>query len=201
MEARGLLSGKVVIVESGVHVETNTKSLAHVLAKAEEDGLTVFDIDISRVNSKQDLLTRIKAGLSLPSYFGANWDALEECLREVAGSPGILLVLRSADALLVLPASDRQILISILSESARFWERERIRFSTVLVRFSFFSGSNSFRGMSNCRRLCPFGRGRLLFRMEFRCGSGGGLCTMHVIVSDRRIRVRKVSTEKLRVSA
>jgi len=124
-----------MILEPGVHVETNTNSLCQALAKAEESRFRVFDVDLTGTSDKRALFKRLQAGLSLPDYFGANWDALEECLRdfEIGGGQGVLLVLRSADALLALPASDRQALISILSETARFWEAEGVRFSSVLM--------------------------------------------------------------------
>jgi RNAse (barnase) inhibitor barstar len=95
----------------------------------------MFDIDLRGINNKQALFTRLKADLSLPNYFGANWDALEECLRdlEIRANPGVLIVFYSADALLAFPAFERQTFISIFNETAHFWEREHIRFSSVLA--------------------------------------------------------------------
>lgn len=124
-----------MILEPGVHVETNTSSVAEAFRKAKECRFRVFDVDLRGTDTKQALLARLKAGLSLPDYFGANWDALEECLRDlqIEGSQGVLLVLRSADALLSVPASDRHTLTSILSETARFWEGGGVRFCSVLV--------------------------------------------------------------------
>lgn len=125
-----------MILEPGVHVETNPDSLAQASRKAEQNGFRVFNVDLgSAAANKQQLLDRLKMGLSLPEYFGANWDALEESLRdlEVGQNTGFLLVFRSADGLLMLPASDRRTLVSILDETARFWKAEGKPFSSVFV--------------------------------------------------------------------
>jgi hypothetical protein len=36
-----------------------------------------------RLRRKDDLLRALAAGLRFPAYFGHNWDALEECLRDL----------------------------------------------------------------------------------------------------------------------
>ena len=125
-----------MILEPGIHVETNLDSLAQASQEAERNGFRIFNVDLGpNVGNKQELFERLKSGLGLPEYFGANWDALEESLRdfEIEQNTGFLLVFRSADALLGLSGSDRHTLASILEETARFWERERIPFSCVFV--------------------------------------------------------------------
>lgn len=47
------------------------------------------------ISTKDELLTAIARSLRLPDYFGANWDALEECLREARGT----IVIRDATRL------------------------------------------------------------------------------------------------------
>lgn len=125
-----------MILEPGIHVETNLDSLAQALREAEQNGFRVFNVDLGPgAGNKQELFGRLKIGLSLPDYFGANWDALEESLRdfEIGQNTGFLLVFGSADALLRLPASDRRTLVSILDEAARFWQTDGVPFSSVFV--------------------------------------------------------------------
>ena len=40
-----------------------------------------------RLRRKQDLLRALAEGLKFPPYFGHNWDALEECLRDLSWLP------------------------------------------------------------------------------------------------------------------
>jgi hypothetical protein len=37
-----------------------------------------------RLQRKHDLLRAVATGLNFPHYFGGNWDALEECLRDLS---------------------------------------------------------------------------------------------------------------------
>jgi RNAse (barnase) inhibitor barstar len=43
---------------------------------------TVY-LDGTRITSKVDFLDAIATALDFPSYFGRNWDALVDCLRDI----------------------------------------------------------------------------------------------------------------------
>ena len=70
------------------------------------------------IESKTDLLAFLARALSLPGYFGHNWDALEECL----GDPGVLgprpLALIHQDVPLENNRHDQRIYLEILSGAA-----------------------------------------------------------------------------------
>lgn len=123
-------------LDPAVHAETGSDSWSQALQVAARRNFRVFDVDLSAGSSnKCEFLGRVKTGLSLPDYFGGNWDALEESLREleVGEKKGILLVFRSADNLLGLPRQDLRVLLSILRETAHFWEAGGVRFSSILA--------------------------------------------------------------------
>jgi RNAse (barnase) inhibitor barstar len=70
-----------------------------------------------RYSRKQDLFRALARGLNFPGYFGNNWDALEECLCDLAWlkSPaGIVLVHKQ---LPLEDAADRQTYLSILGRA------------------------------------------------------------------------------------
>jgi hypothetical protein len=78
---------------------------------------------ISLEGDKKTLLARIAETLEFPQWFGANWDALEDLLKEKAGEH--VLVFTGA-----LPASE---LIDVLGSVADFWKGEGKPFFAVFV--------------------------------------------------------------------
>ena len=50
-----------------------------------ENKLTVVHLDGTKITDKQSFLKEIAIALKLPDWFGHNWDALEDCLRDLKG--------------------------------------------------------------------------------------------------------------------
>ena len=101
---------------------------------AEVDGLQTIGIDLANVGSKSELLKSIGAAMGFPEYFGLNWDALEECLRDLnATNQGWRLVFEKADNLLLLPKRELTTFLSVLSDTAAFWESEGRQFRATFV--------------------------------------------------------------------
>ncbi len=66
----------------------------------ELDGFEVLRIDGSAVSGKEELLDMIAEGFGFPDWFGRNWDALEECLRDLdAVNDGYALLITDATTL------------------------------------------------------------------------------------------------------
>jgi RNAse (barnase) inhibitor barstar len=92
--------------------------------RARAGAATWKDIDLGAVRSKKDLMDAFAATLDFPRHFGANWDALEDCL----GDPGCLpdggYVIRLLDAARAQNALGEEwdTLIEILRESATWWK-------------------------------------------------------------------------------
>lgn len=64
------------------------------------DGFEVLRIDGSTIAGKDELLDTIAEGFGFPDWFGQNWDALEECLRDLdAVNDGYALLVSDATAL------------------------------------------------------------------------------------------------------
>ena len=43
---------------------------------------TAFVVHLSGINSKDELFKQLSVKLEMPNYFGYNWDALSDCLRD-----------------------------------------------------------------------------------------------------------------------
>ncbi len=64
------------------------------------DGFEVLVIEGDSIESKEEFLDTVAEGFGFPDWFGRNWDALEECLRDLeAVNDGYALVIPNATAL------------------------------------------------------------------------------------------------------
>ncbi len=78
----------------------------------------------SGISTKEELLETLARLLKLPAYFGGNWDALEECLRDLSWIKERTIVLFHHD----LPSLERSSLrtyLEILSDSAERWRSRK----------------------------------------------------------------------------
>lgn len=50
-------------------------------------GYFVSSIDARKIDSEKGLLDAVSQAMRFPGYFGKNWDALDECLRDMAWLP------------------------------------------------------------------------------------------------------------------
>lgn len=75
-------------------------------AAAGRAGVAWLDLDLDGVRDRSGFLRRCAEALSLPAYFGGNWDALHECMVELAAATtgavvhwrrGVALAKRSPD--------------------------------------------------------------------------------------------------------
>lgn len=59
--------------------------------------------------------------LGFPDYYGANWDALEECLMDLSWHEGpLLLHITHADT---LEGADQRMLVDLFTEAATYWKQ------------------------------------------------------------------------------
>lgn len=117
----------------GVRVSESQTEANEAEALAGMENIAVWRIDVGSVRTKSELLTAIGRALGTPDYFGSNWDALEECLRDFDEGRGWLIIFEHADALLALPRQDLTVLGEILSGVAEFWSAENRVFAAHFV--------------------------------------------------------------------
>lgn len=86
----------------------------------------------ARVESKTELLALLEEGLGFPDYFGANWDALEECLGDLSWLEPEQVVIRHEGVPLPKDREAAATYLSILADSIAFWE-DRPEHSLVVV--------------------------------------------------------------------
>jgi hypothetical protein len=94
---------------------------------ATDPGLRVIQIEGGDATTKSSLLSLLAKRLSLPEYFGCNWDALEECIRDLEWFPArsYVLVFDHAERLLSRDRQDQEIFVDIMRTAGEEWATRR----------------------------------------------------------------------------
>ena len=77
---------------SGVYAERSGASPAELREAAEQAGWQFAHLDTSSVVDKAGFLETASVAFRFPDYFGRNWDAFADCLGDVAGEPGVIVL-------------------------------------------------------------------------------------------------------------
>ena len=115
--------------KSGVYRSSRSDE---ILEAARGSALQVTRIALADATDRDALMQRIASALALPSWFGGNWDALEDCLADLSWSnaAGHVLLFESAQA---VPAVERGILVDVLASAAAYWAGHKRPFFAVFL--------------------------------------------------------------------
>lgn len=108
--------------------------IAETVKAAESAGAAIMVVLDATVRTRADLFERFAEDLVFPAYFGRNWDAFEECLRDLSWLPDSrdIRVIDAGDWLANEPPATRELLATILRETAEYWQsragRRRFQF-------------------------------------------------------------------------
>ena len=105
-------------------------------AAAKRAGIDLYVLDLDGVTGREAFFKRSAEGLALPGYFGENWDALHECLLELAGpgTPGAVVHWRRGAALARRSPETVRTALEILQEAATYWGSSGRSFLVVVDR-------------------------------------------------------------------
>ena len=126
---------------SGVPIEAKRSgvyrappSVDSLREQAKKTGLVWVDMPLQAVSAKAQFLAVCAKQLKLPSYFGGNWDALADCLRDLNWLKGAGFVLHVAghDKFAATAPEDYATALAVLTEAADFWKGKGTPF-VVLV--------------------------------------------------------------------
>lgn len=105
---------------------------------AKRAGIPWFDLDLRGIRDRDAFLKRCAAVFRLPGYFGDNWDALHEALRDLAaeGSPGALVHWRNGAELARHAPETVDTALEILQDAAMYWGSSGRTFVIIVDRES-----------------------------------------------------------------
>jgi RNAse (barnase) inhibitor barstar len=87
---------------SCVHFAAAAEVTPELRSALENAGMASFDLDGESVRTKEDLLRAVAEAMHFPDYFGMNWDAMIDCLRDLADrvpAEGHVLFVHAAEGL------------------------------------------------------------------------------------------------------
>ena len=97
-------------------------------------GLALAGIDLSDVRDKSALLERVAAALAFPGWYGANWDALEDCLTDLSWrSPGGDVLVLEGQQVMNLPPEDCATFLDILRDASAYGAQQGRPFFAVFI--------------------------------------------------------------------
>jgi hypothetical protein len=120
---------------SGVYVLKRDRDLTEIGRLAVSAGLAFLEADLSGAAGKEGFLSRISAALEFPSYFGMNWDALEECLTDLEWMPyeGYVIVVRAVKAFSTKAPAEFRTALAIFKTAVKYWKAQKKPFFVILV--------------------------------------------------------------------
>lgn len=92
--------------------------------EAKAAGLAVFCIDIGHIHDKQAFIALLGSTLRFPDWAGKNWDALNDCLTDLAWleATGYVLILEKAKHFAVAHKHDFDAAVEVLHVVADYWK-------------------------------------------------------------------------------
>lgn len=107
-----------------------------VIDAVKDSGLHLSRVELRSGDGKEEILRQLARALAFPSWFGGNWDALEDCLADLSWSTatGEVLLIEGAEA---AAGDDIGVLRDILASTASYWGERRRPF------FAVFAGADA----------------------------------------------------------
>jgi RNAse (barnase) inhibitor barstar len=111
--------------EPGVDTwRADRREAARGVTEAERAGWRVFWLDGSGLRDKRAVLNRCAEEFALPSYFGHNWGALQDCLNDLSWAPatrGYLVVYDHWGELAGADPSTHRTLVDVFASAVSHW--------------------------------------------------------------------------------
>lgn len=93
-------------------------------------GFTCFTVDLQGTGKISEVLVALGRDLGFPDWYGANFDALNDCLSELSGqeAAGYVLIVRGADALRADDPDAFATLNAVFAAASEEWQAQNVPF-------------------------------------------------------------------------
>ena len=110
----------------GVWFLSKPLDLKRVQSAAKSAGYACFHIDGKNIARKEQLMNHVATALRFPKHFGHNWDALEECLTDLAwvDGDGYVIYYDHIDGLLGAHPDQFETFVEIVRDAVASWKED-----------------------------------------------------------------------------
>ena len=125
-----------LLTRTGVVHWVQDRPTADVLAAARRGGQRAYPLDLQGALDKPALMARCAEALKLPDWFGANWDALYDCLTDPDVLPaegGRVLVVTGWQGYAAAAPQDWHTALDVFGDAADYWVKTDTPFLVLLV--------------------------------------------------------------------
>lgn len=118
----------------GVYRFASTAPDVFLRAEAGRVAWKLFVLNGTQIKDKPTFLEKIAKAMHFPSYFGKNWDALNDCLTDMEWerATGYVLLFQSPDRFIKTSPDDWKVAQEILRSAIQFWQEQKIPFYVLL---------------------------------------------------------------------
>lgn len=117
-------------------VAANRKQTVEKIIKVlSEQGIQVFYLDGEEISNKETFLEKVATAMNFPSYFGANWDAFEECITDLTWYPAekYVTIYERPDIFVQADPTGWQTALDILRAAEEYWQAKNIPLNVFLL--------------------------------------------------------------------
>jgi hypothetical protein len=124
------VTGEALIDLSRSGVYLAPAGMEGVRDAAKRAKLAWFELNLARVANKQEFLAACAKGLRFPGWFGGNWDALADCLKDLHAD--CVVNCRSSGKFAAAAPDDYATALEIFRDAANYWAERGSVFVVLL---------------------------------------------------------------------
>ncbi len=119
---------------SGLYLLTGRPGLTAMERLCRLKGVRLFRLDGRNVLTKLRFLAVAARTLDFPSWFGANWDAFEDCVTDLewVPAPAYVVLLENMERFAQRAPRDFDTALRILEAAAEFWSEKGVPFHVLV---------------------------------------------------------------------
>jgi RNAse (barnase) inhibitor barstar len=119
---------------SGVYPGRTDARPSAIKKAAAADKLAYYEVDLKGVDNRDKLLEKLAQALGFPAYFGKNWDALNDCLTDLAWHPasGYVILLKKFAYFAETCPAETATAGEIFETAAQYWKHKGVPFYIIL---------------------------------------------------------------------